>query len=80
MTKDVEPTSASSSSTVYNYKAHYSLDCDNGIEKAVVQHPLTPEEILEDKQRPALAHTRVMYLFCRVFSCQCTNEGEKLSF
>lgn len=35
---------------VYNYKAHYSLDCDNGIEKAVVQHPLTPEEILEDKQ------------------------------
>ena len=35
---------------MYNYKAHYSLDCDNGIEKAVVQHPPTPEEILEDKQ------------------------------
>ncbi len=34
---------------MYNYKAHYSLDCDNGIEKAVVQHPPTPEEILEDK-------------------------------
>ena len=35
---------------MYNYKAHYSLDCDNGIEKAIVQHPPTPEEILEDKQ------------------------------
>ena len=27
---------------MYNYKAHYSLDCDNGIEKAIVQHPPTP--------------------------------------
>ena len=35
---------------MYNYKAHYSLDCDNGIEKALMQHPPTPEEILEDKQ------------------------------
>lgn len=35
---------------MYNYKAHYSLDCDNGIEKAIVQHPPTSEEILEDKQ------------------------------
>ena len=35
---------------MYNYKAHYFLDCDNGIEKAIVQHPPTPEEILEDKQ------------------------------
>ena len=35
---------------MYNYKAHYSLDCDNGIEEAIVQHPPTPEEILEDQQ------------------------------
>ena len=35
---------------MYNYKAHYSLDCDNGIEKAIVQPPPTPEEILEDQQ------------------------------
>ena len=35
---------------MYNYKAHYSLDCDNGIEKAIMQHPPTPEEILEEKQ------------------------------
>ena len=32
---------------MYNYKAHYSLNCDNGIEKAIVQHPPTPEEILD---------------------------------
>ena len=35
---------------MYTYKAHYSLDCDNGIEKAIMQHPPTPEEILEEKQ------------------------------
>ena len=29
---------------MYNYKAHYSLDCDNGIEKSIVQPPPTPEE------------------------------------
>ena len=45
---------------VYNYKAHYSLDCDNGIEKAVVQHPLTPEEILEDKQLRDQLYAAVM--------------------
>ena len=47
---------------VYNYKAHYSLDCDNGIEKAVVQHPLTPEEILEDKQLRDQLYAAVMEL------------------
>ena len=35
---------------MYNYKAHYSLDCDNEIGKAIVQHLPTPEEILEDQQ------------------------------
>ena len=43
-------------------KAHYSLDCDNGIEKAVVQHPLTPEEILEDKQLRDQLYAAVMEL------------------
>ena len=47
---------------MYNYKAHYSLDCDNGIEKAVVQHPLTPEEILEDKQLRDQLYAAVMEL------------------
>ncbi len=35
---------------MYNYKAHYSLDCVNGIEKAIVQYSPTPEEMLEDRQ------------------------------
>ena len=47
---------------MYRYKAHYSLDCDNGIEKAVVQHPLTPEEILEDKQLRDQLYAAVMEL------------------
>ena len=28
---------------MYRYKAHYSLDCDNGIEDAVVHRSPTPE-------------------------------------
>ena len=47
---------------MYNYKAHYSLDCDNGIEKAIVQHPPTPEEILEDKQLRDQLYAAVMEL------------------
>lgn len=47
---------------MYNYKAQYSLDCDNGIEKAVVQHPPTPEEILEDRQLRDQLYAAVMEL------------------
>ena len=58
---------------MYNYKAHYSLDCDNGIEnailmkpqtpeKAIVQYPPTPEEILEDKQLRDQLYAAVMEL------------------
>ena len=47
---------------MYNYKAHYFLDCDNGIEKAIVQHPPTPEEILEDKQLRNQLYAAVMEL------------------
>ena len=47
---------------MYNYKAHYSLDCDNGIEKAVLQTPPTPEEILENKQLCNQLYTAVMEL------------------
>ena len=47
---------------MYNYKAHYSLDCDNGIEKALMQHPPTPEEILEDKQLRDQLYTAIMEL------------------
>ena len=34
---------------MYRYKAYYSLNCDNGIEDAVVHRSPTPEEILEEK-------------------------------
>lgn len=47
---------------MYNYKAHYSLDYDNGIEKSVVQRPSTPEEILEDRQHREQIYTAVMGL------------------
>lgn len=47
---------------MYRYKAQYSLDCGNGIETAVIQHPLTPEEILEDKQFRDCLHAAVMEL------------------
>ena len=47
---------------MYRYKAHYSLDCDNGIEKAIVQHPPTPEEILEDQQLRDQLYSAVMEL------------------
>ena len=47
---------------MYRYKAHYSLDCNNGIEKAVIQRPATPEEILEDKQLRDRLYTAVMAL------------------
>ena len=29
---------------MYRYKAHYSLDCDNGIENAILMKPQTPNE------------------------------------
>ena len=28
---------------MYRYKAYYSLDCDNGIENAILMKPQTPE-------------------------------------
>ena len=35
---------------MYRYKAQYSLDCENGIENAVLLKPKTPEMLLEEKQ------------------------------
>lgn len=34
---------------LYRYGAHFSLDCNDGIEKAVVQSPPTPEDVIEQK-------------------------------
>lgn len=33
---------------MYRYKAQYSLDCENGIENAVLLKPKTPEMLLEE--------------------------------
>ena len=47
---------------MYSYKAQYPLDCDNGIEKAVLQRPPTPDEILEDRQLRNQLYSLVMAL------------------
>ena len=55
-------TEAARKRQMYNYKAKYSLYYDNGIEKAVLRHPPTPEEILEDKQLRDQLYAAVMEL------------------
>ena len=47
---------------MYRYKAHYSLDCDNGIENAVLLKPKTPEMLLEEKQLQEQVYSAVMNL------------------
>ena len=47
---------------MYNYKAHYSLDCDNGIENAILMKPQTPETLLEEKQFQEQVYAAVMKL------------------
>ena len=47
---------------MYRYKANYSLDCDNGIENAILMKPQTPEMLLEEKQLREQLYTAVMAL------------------
>ena len=47
---------------MYRYKAQYSLDCNNGIEDAVVHRSPTPEEVLEEKQLRDQLYAAVMEL------------------
>ena len=47
---------------MYRYKAHYSLDCDNGIENAILMKPQTPEMLLEEKQLREQLYAAVMAL------------------
>lgn len=47
---------------VYRYKAFYSLDYGNGIEKAAVVYVPTPEELLEEKQQREQLYAAVMAL------------------
>lgn len=47
---------------LYRYKAQYSLDCENGIENAVLRKPQTPEMLLEEKQLREQLYSAVMTL------------------
>ena len=47
---------------MYRYKAQYSLDCENGIENAVLLKPKTPEMLLEEKQFQEQVYAAVMKL------------------
>ena len=47
---------------LYRYKAYYSLDCDNGIENAILMKPQTPEMLLEEMQLREQLYAAVMAL------------------
>ena len=47
---------------MYRYKAYFSLDCDNGIENAILMKPQTPEMVLEKKQFQEQVYAAVMKL------------------
>ena len=54
---------------MYRYKAHYSLDCDNGIENAILLKPQTPEMLLEEKQlrEQALPEKQAKRIYARYY-------------
>ena len=45
-----------------SYKAYYSLDCDNGIENAILLKPQSPETLMEEKQLREQLYAAVMSL------------------
>ena len=69
---------------MYRYKAYYSLDCDNGIENAILMKPQTPEMLLEEKQLREQLYAAVMalpekqakriyarYYLCLLYTSRC---------
>ena len=46
----------------YRHKAHYSLNRDDGIENDALSRPLTPEEVLEQKQLREELYAALMQL------------------
>ena len=60
--RDAERAEAAYDRRMYRYKAHYSLDCDNGIENAILMKPQTPEMLLEEKQLQEQVYAAVMRL------------------
>lgn len=67
---------------LYRYKAHYSLNCDNGIENAILMKPQTPETLLEEKQLREQLYAAVMALpekqakriYARYYLGMCVSE------
>ena len=59
---DSERAEAAYDRRMYRYKAHYSLDCENGIENAILMKPQTPEMLLEEKQLREQLYIAVMAL------------------
>ena len=55
-------TEAARKRQMYRYKAQYSLDCENGIENAVLRKLETPEMLLEEKQLREQIYSAVMAL------------------
>ena len=51
--RDSERAEAAYDRRMYRYKAHYSLDCDNGIENAILMKPQTPEAGKEQVKKKA---------------------------
>ena len=47
---------------MYRHKAHYSLNREDGIENDALNRPLTPEEILEQKQLREEVYAALMQL------------------
>ena len=60
--RDAERAEAAYDRRMYRYKAYYSLDCDNGIENAILLKPQTPEMILEEEQLREKLYAAVMAL------------------
>ena len=60
--RSAERAEAAYNRRMYRYKAHYSLDCDNGIENAILMKPQTPEMLLEEKQFQEQVYAAVMKL------------------
>ena len=54
---------------MYRYKAHYSLDCDNGIENAILMKPQTPEQLREQLYAAvmALPEKRAKRIYARYY-------------
>ena len=53
--RDSERAEAAYDRRMYRYKAHYSLDCDNGIENAIRLKPQTPETLREQLYAAVMA-------------------------